>query len=76
MRNRDREGEGLTQMEPSPPSGAGAYNLGNSLRTLAGPEPAKDWSLTTLKDKLFKGREVREPRPLCRLPDRGGRHPC
>ena len=31
-----------------------AYNLGNFLRTLAMPEPIKDWSLTTLKDKLIK----------------------
>src|SRR5262249_19190588 len=31
-----------------------AYNLGNFLRTLAAPEPIKDWSLTTLKDKLIK----------------------
>jgi hypothetical protein len=30
-----------------------AYNLGNFLRTLATPEPIKDWSLTTL-DKLIK----------------------
>jgi Transposase DDE domain group 1 len=29
-----------------------AYNLGNFLRTLATPEPIKDWSLTTLKEKL------------------------
>ena len=27
-----------------------AYNLGNFLRTLATPEPIKDWSLTSLKD--------------------------
>src|SRR5262249_47591529 len=33
---------------------ARAYNLGNFLRTLATPEPIKDWSLTTLKDKLIK----------------------
>jgi hypothetical protein len=26
-----------------------AYNLGNFLRTLAPPEPIKDWSLTSLK---------------------------
>src|SRR5215472_18223183 len=26
-----------------------AYNLGNFLRTLATPEPIKDWSLTSLK---------------------------
>src|SRR5262249_16578965 len=31
-----------------------AYNLGNFLRTLATPEPIKDWSLMTLKDKLIK----------------------
>ena len=30
------------------------YNLGNFLHTLATPEPIKDWSLTTLKDKLIK----------------------
>jgi len=36
-----------------------AYNLGNFLRTLATPEPIKDWSLTSLKDKLIKiGAEV------------------
>jgi hypothetical protein len=31
-----------------------AYNLGNILRTLATPEPIKDWSLTSLKEKLIK----------------------
>jgi Transposase DDE domain group 1 len=31
-----------------------AYNLGNFLRTLAMPEPIKDWSLTSLKEKLIK----------------------
>jgi Transposase DDE domain group 1 len=31
-----------------------AYNLGNFLRTLATPESIKDWSLTTLKEKLIK----------------------
>ena len=31
-----------------------AYNLGNFLRTLATPEPIKEWSLTSLKDKLIK----------------------
>jgi Transposase DDE domain group 1 len=31
-----------------------AYNLGNFLRTLATPEPIKDWSMTTLKKKLIK----------------------
>jgi hypothetical protein len=28
-----------------------AYNLDNFLRTLATPEPIKDWSLTSLKEK-------------------------
>ncbi len=31
-----------------------AYNLGNFLRTLAMPEPIKNWSLTTLRKKLIK----------------------
>ena len=31
-----------------------AYNLGNFLRTLATPEPIKDWTLMTLKEKLIK----------------------
>src|SRR4029077_7236466 len=31
-----------------------AYNLGNFLRTRATPEPIKNWSLTSLKDKLIK----------------------
>jgi Transposase DDE domain group 1 len=31
-----------------------AYNLGNFLRTLATPEPIKDWSMTPLKEKLIK----------------------
>jgi hypothetical protein len=31
-----------------------AYNLGNFLRTLAAPEPIKNWSLTSLKEKLIK----------------------
>ena len=31
-----------------------AYNLGNFLRTLVTPEPIKDWSLASLKEKLIK----------------------
>ena len=31
-----------------------AYNLGNFLRTLATPEPIKEWSLTSLREKLVK----------------------
>jgi hypothetical protein len=30
------------------------YNLGNFLRTLATPEPIKDWTPTALKEKLIK----------------------
>ena len=29
-------------------------NLGNFLRTLATPEPIKEWMLSTLKEKLLK----------------------
>ena len=31
-----------------------AYNLGNFLRRLALPRSVKDWSLTTLREKLIK----------------------
>jgi Transposase DDE domain group 1 len=31
-----------------------AYNLGTFFRTLATPEPIKDWSMTRLKEKLIK----------------------
>jgi hypothetical protein len=31
-----------------------AYNLGNFMRTLATPGPIKDWSLTSLREKLIK----------------------
>jgi len=31
-----------------------AYNLGNFLRTLPTPEPIKNWSLNSLKEKLIK----------------------
>jgi hypothetical protein len=50
--------------------------LGNFLRTLATAEPIKDWSLTSLKEKLIKidRGEGHQPRPLCRLPDGRGRH--
>ena len=44
----DREGQDGLQLH------ALAYNLGNFLRTLATPEPIKDWSLTSLKEKLIK----------------------
>ena len=57
-----------------------AYNLGNFLRTLATPEPIKDWSLTSLKEKLIKigakvvshGRYVAFQKPAIRkIPDEG-----
>jgi len=41
----------LTYLEFSHPL---LYNLGNFLRTLATPEPIKDWSLSSLKEKLIK----------------------
>src|SRR5437870_13657059 len=52
-----------------------AYNLGNFLRTLATPEPIKDWSLDDLEGQADQDRrEGGEPRPLCYLPDGRGRH--
>jgi DDE family transposase len=35
-----------------------AYNLGNFLRTLATPEPIKDWSLTSLAELIKIGAKV------------------
>jgi hypothetical protein len=53
-----------------------AYNLGNFLRTLATPEPIRDWSLTSLKEKADDLRaNLDQLRLLCRLPDGRGRHP-
>ena len=55
---------------------AHAYNLGNFLRTLAMPEPIKDWSLTSLKEKLIKiGTKVVRHGRYSRLPDRRGGNP-
>jgi Transposase DDE domain group 1 len=54
-----------------------AYNLGNFLRTLATPEPIKDWSLDKPEGEAHQDRrEGREPRALCRIPDGRGRHPA
>ena len=47
-------GASLSTYRWSENPGAGHYNLGNFLRTLATPEPIKDWSLTSLKEKLIK----------------------
>jgi Transposase DDE domain group 1 len=44
----------LIRRQRRPAPAALAYNLGNFLRTLATPEPIKDWSLTSLKKKLIK----------------------
>ena len=52
-----------------------AYNLGNFLRTLATPEPIKDWSLTSLKEKLIKiGAKVETTAAMS--PSRWPRSPC
>jgi hypothetical protein len=53
-----------------------AYNLGNFLRTLAMPKPIRDWSMTSLKEKLIKtGAKVVSHGRLHRLPDGASRHP-
>src|SRR3981081_2404037 len=52
-----------------------AYNLGNFLRTLATPEPIKEWSLTSLKEKLIKiGAKIVSHGRLCRVSDGRSRH--
>jgi hypothetical protein len=50
-----------------------AYNLGNFfLRTLATPESIKDWSLTSLKEKLLGARpRAGPPRSVSTSPRRG-----
>jgi hypothetical protein len=42
------------QRRAAPASLRSPNNLGNFLRTLATPEPIKDWSLTSLKEKLIR----------------------
>jgi hypothetical protein len=44
-----------------------AYNLGNFLRTLATPEPIRDWSLTSLKVTSVKCCKFGGGRPPLRL---------
>jgi hypothetical protein len=43
-----------SQINEAPSSHAPPTHLGNILRTLATPEPIKDWSMTSLKEKLIK----------------------
>jgi hypothetical protein len=43
-----------SQIDEAPLSYAPPTHLGNILRTLATPEPIKDWSMTSLKEKLIK----------------------
>ncbi len=52
----------LTQRGPRQLRGL-AYNLGNFLRTLATPEPIKDWSRTSLKGTLIS-KTLASVRPL------------
>jgi hypothetical protein len=54
LRPADRPARVL-RYQPRPPSASWlSYNLGNFLRTLATPRPIKDWSLTSLREKLIK----------------------
>ena len=45
---------GEREKMPRPGFEGPAGNLGNFLRTLATPEPIKDWTLTSLQEKLIK----------------------
>jgi hypothetical protein len=51
-----RHGCDVDRSPPTPSASAScvAYNLGNFLRTQATPDPIKDWSLTSLQEKLIK----------------------
>jgi hypothetical protein len=61
-----------------------ANNLGNFLRTLAPPEPIKDWSLSSLKEKLIKigakvishGRSIAFQMAEVAIPGKGCRRFC
>ena len=89
MRAVDQGRQGRDQMDAAVPScrtfpvnairlqvHALAYNLGNFLRTLATPEPIKDWSLTSLKEKLIKiGERWWSHGRYVVFPDGRGRHP-
>ena len=44
----------ITRPIPSGENPGGKPRLQDSLRTLATPEPIKDWSLTSVKEKLIK----------------------
>ena len=57
----DKGREGRNQMDPAVRSGSSppppmrcAYTLGNFMRTLAMPEAAQPWSLTSLREKVIK----------------------
>jgi Transposase DDE domain group 1 len=57
----DQRGQGRDQLDAAVMSDirrqrCSTFNFtrGNLLRTLATPEPIKDWSLTSLKEKLIK----------------------
>jgi hypothetical protein len=53
-----------------------AYNLGNFLRTLAMPQPTRDWPLTSLKEKLIKiGAKVVSQGRYIAFQNGGSRHP-
>ena len=84
--SNDQGGQGRDQMDAavmpfvrrqrrSSSTSCARLQPGNFLRTLATPEPIKDWSLTTLQREADQDwREGRRPRPLRRVPDGRGRH--
>jgi hypothetical protein len=47
--------------------------LSNFMRTLAMPKMAEQWTLSSLREKLIKIGEGRQPRPLRDVPDGRGR---
>src|SRR6185369_15416901 len=50
-----------------------AYNLGNFMHTLAMPKTVETWSMTSLREKLIKIGEGRQPWALRHVSDGRGR---
>jgi hypothetical protein len=53
-RSMDQGRKRRNQMDAAVQLHALGHNLGDFLRALAAPEPIKDWSLTSLKERLIK----------------------
>ena len=70
-----RTGDSLVVNWTRPPARHPGSRVGISCARWRRQSQSKDWSLTSLKEKLIKiGAKGSEPRPLCYPPDGRGRH--